>query len=243
MGVKTHKGFTIIELVLFLGITGLVMGVLLVGVGSSLNRERYRDAVTSFENYIQGQYNLVNNVNNSHDPTEVCSGGKIITDGTAASSSPGTSDCTIVGRIIYSSADGQSLSSAQVYATVDASTLAGNDDIQVLKDANLIASPHQEEFVTGWSTRIVNPRPDDAVSEFSILIVRMPTSGLVHTFAMNKTNIAPAGVVGNQIPDGGLRLCVDNSMFIANSAGRVGITLAKDAVNSSGVLFASESEC
>jgi type II secretory pathway pseudopilin PulG len=242
MGVKINKGFTIIELVLFLGITGLVMGVLLAGVGGSLNRERYRDAVSSFQNYLQGQYNLVNNVNNSRDATEICSGGKIIADATG-DSGRGTSDCTIVGRVIYSSADGESLTSAQVYATVDASTLAGDNDVQVLNDAKLTASPHLEPFTPGWSTRIVDPKPDDAISVFSILIVRMPTNGLVHTYAVNQTNAKPAAIVGNQIPTTGLHMCVDNSMFTATGVGRVGVTLARDAVNSSGVQFASEDQC
>lgn len=242
MGVKIHRGFTIIELVLFLGITGLVMGVLLVGVGSSLNRERYRDAVTSFENYLQGQYNLVSNVNNSHEPNEVCMDGKIVIND-STNSNPGTSDCTIVGRVIYSSADGESLSSAQVYATVDASTLGGNDDNQVLAKAKLTASPHFDTFVPGWGVSIVDPRPRDVVSEFSILIVRMPTNSLVHTYAVNRTNVAPADIVGNQIADGGLHLCVNNSMFVANGVGRVGMIIAKDAINSGGVSFASESEC
>ena len=242
MGVKTQKGFTIIELVLFLGITGLVMGVLLVGVGGSLNRERYHEATAGFQDYLQGQYNLVANVNNSREATDVCTGGAIVVGGTA-DAGRGTSDCTIVGRVIYSSDDGESVSSAQVYATTDVSQLSGSDDVQLLKDAKLIVSPTQDSYTIGWGTRIVKPRPDDSVSAFSILIVRMPTTGLVHTYALEQANRPPATIVGNQIADNGLHLCVDNSMFVTNGVGRVGAILAKNAANSSGVLFASETDC
>lgn len=242
MGVKIQKGFTIIELVLFLGITGLVMGVLLVGVGGSLNRERYRDAVTSFQDYLQGQYNLVTNVNNSRDATDPCVGGKIEVGGTA-DAGRGTSDCTVVGRVIYSSDNGESVSSSQVYATVDAATLSGVDDVQLLQNANLIASPAREEYTIGWTTTLVNQRPDESLSKFSILIVRVPTNGLVHTYMLPDTGKTPAAIVGNQIPTGGLHICVDNSMFVTGGIGRTGVILARDAANSGGVQFASETDC
>lgn len=242
MGVKTHKGFTIIELVLFLGITGLVMAVLLVGVGSSLSRERYRDAVSSFQDYMQGQYNLVANVNNYREPTDICQGGKIVTSPNP-DTGRGTSDCTIVGRVIYSTDGGDSVNSAQVYATTDVAQLSGDDDVQVLNNAHLIASPTLEPYNIGWSATLVDPRPGDLLSVFSILIVRMPTTGLIHTYALAQANQTPAALVGAQITQGGLHICVNNSQFVANSAGRVGIIIAPDAVNSSGVQLASEDQC
>jgi type II secretory pathway pseudopilin PulG len=235
MGAKTHKGFTIIESVLFLGVTGIIMAVLLVGVGGTLNRERYKDAVSSFQNYLQGQYNLVSNVNNSRPNTEVCQGGqiKVGLDG-----GKGTSDCTIVGRVIHSSASGDMLTSAQVYATVDASALVGATDAAILNSAQLITSPTVDTFAMGWGTKLV--KPDSSVRTFSILIVRMPTSGLIHTYVLEQANQPPVAIIGNSED---LSMCVDNSMFVTGGVGRVGVILTKDAINSSGVQFLTEDKC
>lgn len=243
MGAKKYRGFTIVESVLFLGVTGVIMAVLLVGVGGTLNRERYKDATSSLQDYFRGQYNLVANVNNSRRATDVCQGGQIIIGG-AADSGRGTSDCTIVGRIIHSSPTGDKITSSQVYATVDAALITGTDDESVLDAALLTANPTKETYTLGWGTRVVKPRPDDTtVQGFSILIVRVPTSGLIRTYAMNQTNRTPAEVVGNAIPTTGLAMCVDNSMFVSGRVGRVGVLLAKDAVNSSGVQFLTEDKC
>lgn len=242
MGVKIHKGFTIIELILFLGITGLVMGVLLVGVGSSLTRERYRDAVTSFQDYMQGQYNLVANVSNLRDASDICQNGKILSNPTP-DTGRGTSDCTIVGRIVSSTQNGDQVTSSQVYATADVASLSGTDDIQVLNSAKLIASPTAAPYNLGWSATLVDPRPDDSLSTFSILIVRMPTTGLIHTYALKQANQSPAALVGAQIPKEGMTICVSNAQFIANGTGRSGIILQRDAVNSSGVVPATEEQC
>lgn len=241
MGIKKNAGFTIIESILFLGVTGLIMSVLLVGIGSSLSRERYKDAVYSFQDYVQGQYNLVANVNNSRNADDICQGGTIIVGGTA-DAGRGTSDCTIVGRIIHSSANGESVDSAQVYATADVAGLSG-DDVTVLQAANLAASPQVDTYKMGWGTKLVNPRPTDAVSDFSILIVRMPTNGLIHTYMLTDQNKTAPELVGNVIADPGLTLCVDNGGFSASGAGRVGVRISPDAINSSGVLFAEESQC
>ncbi len=240
------KGFTIIESMLFLGVTGLIMTVMLTGVSVSLNRERYKDAVNSFTDYMQGQYNLVANVNNSRNPDEICTGGSIVVGG-VTDAGRGTSDCTIVGRVIHMNTDGTAATSAQVYATVDAATLPlnpGDSDEKVLQDANLIASPTKDEYTLPWSTRLVEPAPNSATPNvFSMLIVRMPTTGLLHTYAVSAVNQSPAAIIGGSIPSDGLPLCVDPSGLLTGGVGRVGVIVAPDAANSAGVKFLSEGTC
>ncbi|QQS21661.1 hypothetical protein IPM09_04050 [Candidatus Saccharibacteria bacterium] len=240
MGIRVAKGFSVIEVILFLGITGLVMAVLLAGVSTALNRERYHDAVNSFQDYLQGQYNLVANVNNSREPDAVCKDGKI-TVGETTDTGRGTSDCTIVGRVIYSSADGYSVSSAQVYATVDAATLSGDDDAQVFRDAKLVVSPESERYTIGWSTQLV-PQGGSSPLAFSILIARTPTNGQLHTYVLAEADKVPSDIVGTIADKPGFRICVSNPGLMPGG-GRTGVTLASDAANSSGVLFAPESEC
>jgi hypothetical protein len=116
--------------------------------------------------------------------------------------------------------------------------LAGVSDAAVLNSAQLIASPTKDTFAMGWGTKIV--KPDSSVRPFSILIVRMPTSGLIHTYVLEQADKPPVAIIGNSKS---LEMCVENSMFVAGGVGRVGVVLAKDAVNSSGVQFLTEDRC
>ena len=62
------------------------------------------------------------------------------------------------------------------------------------------------------------------------------------TYVLSETDKDPADIVGNVAAAPGLRICVSNPGLMSGN-GRTGITLTPDAVNSSGVLFAKESEC
>ena len=58
---KTLTGFTIIEIMIFLAITGLLVVGVLVGTGSTIARQRYNDAVESFAEFLRRQYSFVIN--------------------------------------------------------------------------------------------------------------------------------------------------------------------------------------
>ncbi|MDR0979682.1 MAG: prepilin-type N-terminal cleavage/methylation domain-containing protein [Candidatus Nomurabacteria bacterium] len=116
-------GFTIIEVMMFLAITGLLLMGMLVGTGANLARERYNDGVATVEEFIAQQFNLVQNPERPTDGSnnQACiafnaSGNKLTLAGGApdifnsdtayistaevAGEYRGRSDCLIYGRII-----------------------------------------------------------------------------------------------------------------------------------------------
>lgn len=240
---KPQGGFTIIEVMLFLAVSGLIMLVVLTGVATGINRERYRDAVNSYLDFWQGQYNSATNVVNNRDIQNPCVGGRIVQDGSeAADSSKGVSDCTIVGRVIYSSADGKSVTSSAVYATVDARTLPVNPDdtdAEVLASAGLVIGMQPEMRQLNWDARLVDAKSGTG-HIFSILIVRMPTSGAMRTFVTTNPNLSPAQIVApsQTYVDTDFIMCVDPVGLVATPT--VGVKLSRDAVNSSGVTLAGD---
>lgn len=247
MGIK-HRGFTLIEVVLFLGVTGVVMSVLLVGVGAGLNRQKYSDASNSLMSYMQNQYNLVNNVNNSRPATDICSAGSISTGGTAGVSA-GRSDCTIVGRYLRAGADSMTIESTQVIATTDAAKLplsSSDTDAKVLKDAGLILAPTSETYQLSWQTSLVTPKPNQPL-QFSMLIVRMPTTGVIHTYVQSGSAPAsPAAYFAAATPNpptADFKLCLSPGGLLASVTEPVGVMVAKNASNSSGVTFVSQGAC
>lgn len=243
MGDKKLQGFTIVEVMLFLAVTGLVMAVFLTGIGTSLNRERYRDAAASFHDYIQGQYDLVANVNNNRNYDEVCTSTGVVIDSSAAlTAGRGTSDCMIMGRILHASSDGQTVTSSQVYATQD--TLAGDTDEEILTDAQMVSGPAADEYIVEWGAKLVQPAPSNALpSNFSILIVRMPNSGVIRTFTSQSADLSPEEMISQAIPVGGFKVCVDSNGLVSAASLPVGVNIARNTSNSAGITFVSEGDC
>ena len=56
MSARTETGFTLVEAMLFLAITGLLTVGILVGSGVAISQQRYRDSVNSLKSFIQDQY-------------------------------------------------------------------------------------------------------------------------------------------------------------------------------------------
>ena len=68
----TWRGFTIIETMLVLAITGLVVAVVLVNIGTALRNEQYHKAVDQVHDYFQGQYSLNSAILNDRSSTNTC---------------------------------------------------------------------------------------------------------------------------------------------------------------------------
>lgn len=243
---EKHKGFTVIEVMLFLAITGLIMSFMLVGLSTGINRERYRDAVNSYINFWQGQYNAVTNVSNNRVPSDVCddTNAAIIEGASIPDGGAGTSDCTIVGRVIYNSADGKTEYFSTVYSAVDVSaalTLVGQSDTAVLKAAKLFMSPDKDAYELAWGASVGKVGANSTVNDHSVLIVRMPTNGQIHTYYLDSTNKLPSEILDLGSTNADAIFCVAGAGLTLTAS--QGVILRADASNSSGVVFAPEGVC
>lgn len=59
---SNKKGFTLIEVVLFLALSGALVASLIAGTSRSISQKRYNDTVDNFVDYLQGLYSDVNYV-------------------------------------------------------------------------------------------------------------------------------------------------------------------------------------
>lgn len=239
---RGRQGFTIIEVMLFLAVSGLIMSVVLSGVTVGINRERYRDAVNSYYDFWQQQYSSTANVINNRSHDNPCVGNHIINDGHTIDAGRGTSDCTVVGRLVHSVSGGDHVTVAPVYSTVDPDSLplhTGDTDSQVLQDARLISDPTSESHEIGWGTHLV--APGGGAIEFSVLVVRMPTTGRVYTYALSANDKTPAEIVASGAVNADFDMCIESAALVAS--GNLGVRLNANAVNSSSVTFLSEDSC
>lgn len=177
-----NTGFTIVETMLFLGISGLLITGILMGTGASLNRQRYRDSVSSLNSFIQQQFSEVRNVINN-DTTAQCNG---------ASRTTGQSNCVVLGRYITSNTSGPTttLTSKNVIGLIPNGDPETND-VQALRQYNISISSVIETYTVEWGASIEDI--NDASLRFSILILRSPSSGIIRTFI----NTSPSTVIAD----------------------------------------------
>lgn len=185
MNPSRNTGFTIIETMLFLGISGLLVIALLVGTGTSINTQRYRDSVSTFMSFLQNQYTEVSNVSNDRTNDWSCDdSAKTKQDGSAQIR--GQSDCFIAGRLIM--VKNGAITTVPING-VQVGTAEGSDVSMLTNNYTFgVSAVGQQSSSLEWGAKITWPvegagnKPAGTERAISILLVRSPDSGSVYTF-------------------------------------------------------------
>jgi len=224
------NGFTIIETMLFLGISGLLIVGILVGTGTSINVQRYHDSVTSFRAFLMQQYSDVSNIRNesSNNP---CYG-----DGT--NNNPrGQSDCVVLGRYI-TTADSQTFTVKSVIGYIPLVSVSTSNDVDALIQYGIKISPSTSDVATydmDWGATISKLNGDPM--PFSMLILRSPISGTIRTFIDN-TQSVPDPNIGNLLTSSQTSLaqsitaCIDSNGLTGN---KMAVFVNANATSANGV--------
>ncbi len=186
MGNLNKNGFTLIETMLFLAITGALVAAVLVGTGASINVQRYRDSVTSLKSLIQSQYSDVLNVENLQTSNISCDSNANV--GTTGTTEPrGQSDCVIMGK--YMTINGSDVTTSTVIGHASGTTTSDLSDIKLIQSYNLSVLPSSTETSQlEWGTQIAWPKTGTGSKtpqtprEIAILIIRSPQNGQNYTF-------------------------------------------------------------
>lgn len=190
MGMRISLGFTIIEVMLFLAITGLMITGVMAGANSSLNAQRYRDGVEATRNSISSEYAKVYSLTNTQESTDPCSGGA------APSRLWGTSDCLYVGRLLQitsGSSPGAVSQKLTVYPVVAIETQPDKPDlIERYMFKKVVGEGLVESKKLEWGLTAVTTAPKSStLKEIAILILRSPVDGSVRTYNLLHTHAGP----------------------------------------------------
>ncbi len=119
MSADNRKGFTIVEVVIVLAITGLIFVGAVVGIGSGLARQRYNDATQDVAQKLRTQYDSISRVQIPTRDDSYCNY-VFNTDGSFSSETlRGRTDCSVYGvAVILGANDGR---------TIQSTTLLGKD--------------------------------------------------------------------------------------------------------------------
>lgn len=242
MGSKTQTGFTIIETMLFLAVTGMLATVILVGSGVAIGQQRYRDSVNSLKSYVQQQYSEVTNVVNSRDKSWTCdANGNVVTADVLSGQARGTSDCVLLGRYITVNEAGTKLTSSNVigYKTPGGTT-ATNDILELTTNYKLTASPIDQDITdVSWGAQIVKSKTTTPMP-LSMLIIRSPLSGTIMTFTAEGIAQNPATIIatGNMTQKRDLCMNADAGSFVGR---RLEVQIDAYATNQGAVQIPPES--
>lgn len=180
----TRKGFTLIEVMLFLAISGLLLMGVLGGTYSSIARQRYNDSVRGFAEFLRQVYG------------EVISPESL---GATNGEFGGNSDTNaIYGKVIVFGLDdepGQEDKSTVYTATLVGSTKIPSGDLEFMeglkdveaklfcgvKDASgdVVNDTTVDKYVPLWQSQIVDTGGN--ILKGTVIIARSPSSGAVHT--------------------------------------------------------------
>lgn len=94
-----RPGFTVIEVMLFLAITGVMLMVVFIGMGSQISRTRFNDGVRSTQAYFQKRYNDVATGVNYRGENLGCNA-TTVTVSSSSPKKPGKTDCIMMGQVI-----------------------------------------------------------------------------------------------------------------------------------------------
>jgi type II secretory pathway pseudopilin PulG len=204
---RKNIGFTIIELMLVLAISGALVVAILVGSSAAINQQRYRDSVSSLKSFIQNQYDKVSNTLNDRAGTEGCTATAAIITAPGQAQARGTSDCVILGRLVTIAANGVDLTAVDVVGYPIGITPSGVTDIVELQTYYKlgVSATSTDSDVVAWGAKVIKPKTPSTPQPLAMLIIRSPQSGSIMTFT------APGGV-----PSGGVGALVSGLNNTAN---------------------------
>lgn len=215
MGTQRHAGFTIIETVLFLAVTGLLIVAVLASTGSNIQIQRYKDSVSTLQNVLKEQFSAVDNVDNGETGQIACQNAIVSDSGDTRPR--GQSDCYVMGRLTTIIED-----EIRMVTIVGEGAAASNaNDIAALKSFKYGELPNSVDTRTmEWGSRIAWPKSGAGAKNpttprsIAILILRSPVSGLKYTFTNDNVNASITSMIipGDTKPgQTERRICVDGN--------------------------------
>lgn len=186
-----QRGFTIIEVTLFLGITGMLLVIAVFATGNTIRAVRFSDSGRSLTAYIQRQYDDIINGLNTRVGQETCIGGVV---NTGASQTPGTSNCLLMGKLLVMQVNSPTVTQYNVIGTEPANVDYSQSDTQLITAfrPQAVVNTGVDTYAIPWQAFISGTkRLSDNVGVNALLLVRSPKSSRVVNYTFKITGAVP----------------------------------------------------
>lgn len=203
---KIKNGFTMMEVSLFLALSGFLMIGLIASANLSVNRQRYSDSVNSVSDFLRGIYTDVINVSNDKTPSSEDS-----------NSDAGRTTTAVYGKLLvfgednYDETEPRRSETVHVYDivgdAVNSASLSATNTLDILRSvhANIVYNAGSgatrkyvvyrvTTYTAPWEATLENGDTGTTNSLYGngkqfrrmIIIVRSPTSGTIHTYVSSE---------------------------------------------------------
>lgn len=233
--IRRRRGFTLVEVSLFLAITAAIFVGVVAGTQSSIFQQRYNDAVQSFVDFLRNNYSQVMNVqSDGKGNSDYVIYGRIISFGN------GEDDRVISYSVIGDDDARKGGEESLLYQLASTGALTGG----YVKNGEFQGAGLTETYIPKWGSRIqIKEGSGFKLFEGAIMIVRHPETGSIYTYATENTSYEEGDsitedsfVVNGTTRVDTLDLCV-NPNGETNSNFRKDVRIVKDAKNASGVIL------
>lgn len=211
MGINNKQsGFTIIETMFFLAISGLMMVGLAMAMSNMINSQRYNDSVNRLKSALQDEYNSVVNVRNDRKDIWNCTqdrvGGLLSIHASDSGTNRGASGCVLLGRYIQFFATGSDGSwrvgreyksypvyglKVDNYSTADDLSVSSMSRSIFVNDSKITIDTNgttgmSKSMEIDWQNEWATPLIGSDRKGMGILILRNPQNGQIMTISTDR---------------------------------------------------------
>ncbi len=177
---EERKGFTIVEVMLFLALSGFLLVGILVGTGSNIANQRYKDAVEDAVDALRSAYSFVadTQVQTRETNMGVCGNtvdGKTNSDGSDKNTGRGRTTCAVYGAVVTIKGD-----------TIQTTSLIGRDYYDFINTLD------SDTPIDSDTEIILNPSSSD-----TSLLKALHANNLAYQCPSNNTACKTVGVAGS----------------------------------------------
>ncbi|HEX6462363.1 MAG TPA: hypothetical protein VFZ58_03805 [Candidatus Saccharimonadales bacterium] len=192
MNAARMAGYTLVEVSLFLAISGLLFIIAIVGTGSVMRSIRFTDTGRSTHAYIQKQYDEILNGVNPRDNQQICgsSGVEAVSGPGVTGSQPGASGCLLLGKLLRLEQGSDHIDSYYVVATripnLSVAPDATLNDEELIRSVNpFVVKETRSEYTIPWGAAISGSRRSDGTAANTYALLRSPRSSRLVSYNMN----------------------------------------------------------
>lgn len=251
------RGFTLIEVSLFLALSGVLVVGLIAGTTRSMARQRYNNAIDSFSDFLKGLYKQVEypQHNNRGVDDKALYGKLVVFKGDSGEDKDGSKVYIydVVGDLATSAKVSEFLNKNKDLAWVLGSQRDDANDIDPIyanicsklnPDATECTPYRAETYTLKWNAITKEKDGDNFKNlEKSILIIRSPISGMITTLSTSDDVTGNAGGTFSDAPaipyssfaKSAIDFCLDSEDKWAAGNSLRDIRINKGAYNSSAV--------
>jgi len=171
------QGFTIIEVTIFLAISGLLLVGMFLGTGTMAARQRFKDTTDNAQTFFQTQYEEVVNGVNVRAVGTSCG---------AVSTTPGQSPCLLLGKLLTISANSSTIQTNYIISTQQLTGSESDSQAKLIGASLQIVPDGQTTYEIKWGATVSEatrstPLPLQAGrgGVNSIAFVQLPDSGRI----------------------------------------------------------------